>query len=101
MILANPEEDEEKYNSYLNWLSNGFETHLFCVRDEELCMDDYLRQNSAADNGHRRRIRSFRFRLTYENDKIFVSHLNKPFLTYKSFPLNIEREYIVAQYMIL
>lgn len=42
-ILANPKEDEEEYDSYLNWLSNGFETHLFCVRDEELCMDDYLR----------------------------------------------------------
>lgn len=40
---ANPEEDEEKYNSYLNWLPNGFEQHLFCVRDAEICIDDYLR----------------------------------------------------------
>ena len=43
MILGNPEVDEEKYNSYMNWLPNGFDHNLFSVRDAELRMGDYLR----------------------------------------------------------
>lgn len=39
---ANPEEDEEKYNNYLNWLPNGFDHNLFSIRDAELRMGDYL-----------------------------------------------------------
>lgn len=42
-ILANPEEDEEEYNSYKEWLPTGFNEHLFNVRDAELRMGDYLR----------------------------------------------------------
>jgi len=42
-ILANPEEDEEEYNSYKKWLPTGFGEHLFSVRDAELRMGDYLR----------------------------------------------------------
>lgn len=42
-ILANPKEDEEKYNSYLNWLPNDFDHNLFSVRDAELRIGDYLR----------------------------------------------------------
>lgn len=42
-ILANPEEDEEEYKSYKEWLPTGFDEHLFSVRDAELRMGDYLR----------------------------------------------------------
>lgn len=42
-ILANPEENEEDYNSYKEWLPTGFDEHLFNVRDAELRMGDYLR----------------------------------------------------------
>ena len=42
-ILTNPEGDEEKYKSYMNWLPNGFDQKLFSVRDAELRMGEYLR----------------------------------------------------------